>query len=220
MRQQAAVWDREQAESYARWMGVSARLLYAPFARQVVKLLPSGELGSTIVDLGTGPGQLSIELCKLAPQVEVIGVDPSAEMLEVARRNASEAGVANFEARLGNAERLPIDSDAVRVVVSQWSLHEWDDPGKAFSEVLRVLEPRGIVMVKDFNRAWLSPWKRAVLGHFHPVDMFKFGFRDVAYLLSEAGFDQIEGQETGLQFLVQGVKQGGPDRCHLGIRAR
>jgi ubiquinone/menaquinone biosynthesis C-methylase UbiE len=206
MMQQEAVWDREQAESYARWMGVGARLVYAPFARQVVRLLPSVRVGSTIVDLGTGPAQLSIELCKLAPQAEVIGVDPSAEMLEVARRNASEAGVTNFEARLGAAERLPIDSDAIHVVVSQWSLHEWDDPRKAFSEVFRVLEPRGSMMVKDFNRTWLSPWKRAVFGHFHPVDMFKFGFQDVADLLREAGFDQIKGQEKGLQFFVQGVK--------------
>jgi ubiquinone/menaquinone biosynthesis C-methylase UbiE len=206
MRQQEAVWNREQAESYARWMGVGSRLFYAPLARQVVRLLPSGKVGSTIVDLGTGPGQLSIELCKLAPQAKVIGVDPSAEMLEVARRHAREAGVANFEARLGAAERLPMDSDSIHVVVSQWSLHEWDDPRRAFSEVFRVLEPRGSVMLKDFNRTWLSPWKRAVFGHFHPVDMFKFGFREVADQLREAGFDQIEGQEKGLQFFVQGVK--------------
>jgi ubiquinone/menaquinone biosynthesis C-methylase UbiE len=206
MRQQEAVWDSEHAESYGRWMGVGSRLFYAPLARQVVGLLPLAGVGSTMVDLGTGPGQLSIELCKLVPQAKVIGVDTSAEMLEVARRKASEAGITNYEARLGAAERLPLESESIHVVVSQWSLHEWDDPRKAFSEVFRVLEPRGSVMVKDFNRTWLSPWKRSLFGHFHPVDMFKFGFREVADLLSEAGFDQIKGQEKGLQFFVQGVK--------------
>ena len=206
MSQQEAVWDREHAEGYARWMGLGSRLFYAPFARKIVRLSRSVEAESTIVDLGTGPGLLSIELCKLVPQAKVIGVDPSAEMLEVARRNASEAGVTNYEARLGSAERLPIESDAIRVMVSQFSLHEWDDPRKALSEIFRVLEPGGSVMVKDFNRTWLSPWKRSVFGHFHHLDMFKFSFREVADQLSEAGFDQIKGQEKGLQFMVQGVK--------------
>jgi len=55
---------------------------------------------ATIIDLGTGSGILSIELNKLLPQVKIIGIDPSNEMLEIARKNADEAEISNYETRL------------------------------------------------------------------------------------------------------------------------
>jgi ubiquinone/menaquinone biosynthesis C-methylase UbiE len=206
MSEAKAVWGKEHAESYGRWMRVGSRLFYAPLAKKVVALLPSMELGSTIVDLGCGPGLLGVELCKVIPQTKVIGVDPSPEMLEVARRNADRAGVSNYETRLGRAERIPLRSSSVALVVSQSSLHEWDDPREGLSEVFRVLEVGGSLIVKDYNRTWLSAWKRALLGRFHHLHMFKFSFGDVADPLREVGFDEVRGEAGGVQFLVQAVK--------------
>lgn len=206
MSEEKATWGKEHAESYARWMRVGSRLFYAPFARQAARLLPPVEAGSTIVDLGCGPGLLSVELCKVMPQAKVVGVDPSAEMLEVAERNADRAGVSNYETRLGSAERMPMRSSSVGLVVSQSSFHEWDDPQEGLLEVFRVLEAGGSLMLKDFNRTWLSPWKRALLGRFHHLHMFKFSFSEVAALVRGAGFDEVKGQEAGLQFLVQATK--------------
>ena len=139
MSEERAVWGSEQAESYGRWARIGSRLFYAPFARQIKKRVSPEERGTTVVDLGTGPGLLAVELCRLMPQAQVIGVDPSAEMLEVARTNADRAGVSNFETRLGRAERMPMVSGSVGVVASQSSLHEWDDPKEGVSEVLRIL---------------------------------------------------------------------------------
>jgi ubiquinone/menaquinone biosynthesis C-methylase UbiE len=206
MNEADAVWGKNHAESYGRWMRAGSRLFYAPLARQVVRLLPPTEARSTIVDLGCGPGLLSVELCKLIPQVKVIGVDPSAEMLEVASRNVDRAGLSNFETRLGKAERIPMRSDSVSLVVSQSSFHEWENPPEGLSEVFRVLEPGGVVMVKDYNRAWLSPWKRALFERFHHMRMFKFSFRDVADMVGGVEFDEVGGQEGGVQFLVHAVK--------------
>jgi ubiquinone/menaquinone biosynthesis C-methylase UbiE len=206
MSEARALWGKDHAESYARWMRIGSRLFYAPFARQIVRFSTPVVAGSTLVDLGTGPGLLSVELCKLVPQVKVIGVDPSAEMLEIARKNAGEAGVSNYEARLGKAERIPMRASSVGVVVSQSSLHEWDDPQEGFSEVFRVLEAGGSLMLKDYSRTWLSPWKRVLVGPFHHLDMFKFSFHDVVALLKETGFDEVSGHEGGLQFFVQATK--------------
>jgi ubiquinone/menaquinone biosynthesis C-methylase UbiE len=206
MNEANVVWGKEHAESYARWMRVGARFFYAPVAKQVVRLLPPVEAGSTIVDLGCGPGLLSVELCKVMPQARVVGVDPSAEMLEVAERNADRAGVSNYETRLGSAERMPMRSSSVGLVVSQSSFHEWDDRQEGLLEVLRVLEPGGSLVLKDFNRAWLSGWKRALLGRVHHLHMFKFNFSEVADVVRGAGFDDVKGQEGGFQFLVQATK--------------
>jgi len=209
-------WDKERAEQHARWAKMASRLSYAPFARRIVESLAPLESGSTIVDLGTGPGILSIELHKLLPQAKIIGIDLSSDMLETARRNADETGMSNYETRLGRAEEIPVESNSVNLVVTQSSFHEWEDPQKGLSEIFRVLKPSGNLILKDYNRAWLSGWRCSLLkflltmvgeSYEDHVGMFKFTFDEVADLLKEAGFDEIKGKASGLQFLIRALKR-------------
>jgi len=155
-------WDKERAEQHARWAKMASKLTYAPFARKIVASLAPLESGSTIVDLGTGPGILAIELHKLLPQAKIIGVDLSSDMLEIARRNADETGMSNYEVRLGRAEELPIESNSVNLVVTQSSFHEWEDQRKGLSEIFRILRPSGSLILKDYNWDWLSGWRRSL----------------------------------------------------------
>lgn len=216
MTEQQELWDEGKAQNEAKWMKMGSRVVYAPFARKIVKCVGPLERGSSIVDLGTGPGLLSIELNKLLPQVKIVGVDPSSEALEIARKNADEAGMSNYETRLGRAEEIPIESDSVNLVVTQSSLHEWENPPKGLSEIFRALKPGGSLMLKDYNRDWLSPWKRSLFRFFHHLEMFKFTFREVVDLLREAGFDETKGEERGVQFFVQALKR---ETTESGLRA-
>lgn len=209
-------WDKERAEQHARWAKMASRLSYAPFARKIVGSLAPMESEVAIVDLGTGPGILSIELHKLLPQAKIIGIDLSSDMLEIARKNADEAGMSNFETRLGKAEEIPVEPNSVNLVVTQSSFHEWEDQRKGLSEIFRILKPGGSLTLKDYNRDWLSGWRRSlfkfplkVVGESYEdhVEMFKFTFDQVADLLREAGFDEIKGKARGLQFFVQAVKR-------------
>ena len=209
-------WDKGRAEHHARWAKMASRLSYAPLARKIMESVAPLESGSTIVDLGTGPGILSIELHRLLPQAKIIGVDLSSDMLEIARKNADEAGMSNYETRLGRAEELPIESNSVNLVVTQSSFHEWDDPRRGLSEIFRILKPGGSLILKDYNWDWLSGWRRGLLkfllamvgeSYEDHVGMFKFTFDEVADLLKEAGFDEVKGKARGLQFFVQAVKR-------------
>jgi ubiquinone/menaquinone biosynthesis C-methylase UbiE len=209
-------WAKERAEQHARWAKMASKLTYAPFARKIVGSLTPLEGETTIVDLGTGPGILSIELNRLLPQVKIIGVDLSSDMLEIARKNADEAGMSNYETRLGRAEEIPVESNSVNLLVTQSSFHEWDDPRKGLSEIFRILRPGGSLILKDYNWDWLSGWRRSLLkfllkvvgeSYEDHVGMFKFTFDEVADLLKEAGFDEVKGKARGLQFFAQAVKR-------------
>jgi len=163
----------------------------------------------TVVDLGSGPGFLGIEIGKLQPRARIIGVDPSNEMLKIARENATRAGLSNYEARQGAAEEIPLESGCGDLVISQSSFHEWKDPHRGLAEIYRVLGPDGSLVLKDYNRAWLSTWKRKLLGVIHPLHIFEFGFDDVASMVREAGFERIQGQAKGLQYFLVATKPTG-----------
>ncbi len=75
--------------------------------------------GETVLDLGSGAGaDVLISARRVAPGGRAIGLDMTAEMLELARRNAAEAGVDNVEFLRGYLEDIPLPDSSVDVVIS------------------------------------------------------------------------------------------------------
>lgn len=72
------------------------------------------------------------------PDATLVGVDPAERMLDILTER-----VPGVRAQVGYAERLPVDSAAVDVVLSTASFGHWDDKGRALAEVVRVLRPGG-----------------------------------------------------------------------------
>jgi ubiquinone/menaquinone biosynthesis C-methylase UbiE len=103
-----------------------------------------------IVDLGSGPGTLTAALGRLLPATTVIGVEPGAQMLGIARATNTTANVRFVQ---GSAEHLPIADASVDVVVSSLSAHHWDDLSAAVGEIRRVLRPQGRAWIYDVRFA-------------------------------------------------------------------
>jgi ubiquinone/menaquinone biosynthesis C-methylase UbiE len=198
--------DEGRARRYAKQSGLVSRLVYAPFAQKVVAHLSPSQSQPTIVDLGCGPGYLTVELGRLRPQARIVCIDPSSEMLQLARQNVAKAGLANCEASVGNAEQIPLESESADLIVSQSSFHEWADRRKGLLEIRRVLKPGGSLILKDYNLAWLSDWKRRLLGAFHHLGMFKFDADQVVALLKQAGFQDVEVVSKGVQYTLHARK--------------
>src|SRR5215207_1967721 len=75
--------------------------------------------GETVLDLGSGGGiDVLLSARRVGPAGRAIGVDFTDEMLELARRNAAEAGVGNVEFVKGTIEDLPLPDASVDVVIS------------------------------------------------------------------------------------------------------
>lgn len=119
---------------------------YGQVAEEVVSDLRTG----TILDLGTGPGYLPIEIVKRTPSIRVNGIDLSSKLISMARENALKAGVAdrlNFE--IGNAARLRFEDGSYDMVVSTGMLHMLKSPVKVLRECYRVLKSGGETWIYD-----------------------------------------------------------------------
>jgi ubiquinone/menaquinone biosynthesis C-methylase UbiE len=110
---------------------------YRCVAEEVVDHLADG----IILDLGTGPGYLPIEIVKRSSDIHIFGVDLSRKLIQMARANAAKAGFAdrlNFQS--GNAGQLEFDDASFDLVISTGMLHSLKEPVKVLHEIYRVLK--------------------------------------------------------------------------------
>jgi SAM-dependent methyltransferase len=106
--------------------------------------------GETVLDLGSGAGTDSLVAAQMvAPAGRVVGIDMTPEMLEKARRAASELGAENVEFVESEAEKLPFDDATFDVVISNGVIDLVPDKDAVFSELFRVLKAGGRVQLAD-----------------------------------------------------------------------
>ena len=126
------------AAAYAKATRMAVESYYRPVAAKIVAHLKSG----TILDLGTGPGYLPIEIAQKSSAIQITGVDLSRKLIHMARANASTAGLAdrlNFQ--LGNAAALDFEDSSFDMIISTGMLHSIKEPTKVLQEIYRVLKP-------------------------------------------------------------------------------
>ena len=106
--------------------------------------------GETVLDLGSGAGaDVLISARRVGETGRAIGLDMTDEMLELARANAAEAGVANVEFLKGYLEDIPLPDASVDVVISNCVINLAADKHKVLAEAARVLRPGGRFAVSD-----------------------------------------------------------------------
>ena len=151
-----------------------------------------------MLDLGSGAGaDVLISARRVGPTGTAIGLDMTDEMLELAERNAVEAGVPNVEFRKGYIEDIPLPDASVDVVISNCVINLSADKSQVLREAARVLRPGGRFAVSDViadpdmdaaTRSDMQQWTGCIAGALTRAEFEQ--------ALEEAGLADVEIDET------------------------
>jgi ubiquinone/menaquinone biosynthesis C-methylase UbiE len=155
-----AYTERGAARRYdsARELPSETKTLWLETLKEII---PAREVES-VLDLGCGTGRFTAALGEAYGR-PVVGVEPSAAMLEV----AAARGETHVTWKQGGAEDIPLEDEAVGLVFMSQVFHHLNDPRRAFDEVRRVLTPSGYLAVRNGVReqnvelAWLKCFPEA-----------------------------------------------------------
>ncbi|SDT31605.1 methyltransferase domain-containing protein [Jiangella sp. DSM 45060] len=131
--------------------------------------------GLDVLDVGCGPGTITVELAGLVAPGRVVGVDASDEVIE---RAAAQEGAAAVEFRTADAAALPFDDASFDVVHAHQLLQHVADPVAVLRQLARTTRPGGIVAARDSDYAgmfwyprlpglseWLELYRTLALGN-------------------------------------------------------
>ncbi len=154
--------------------------------------------GEIVLDLGSGGGiDVLLSAVRVGPTGFAYGLDMTDEMLELARKNAGEAGATNVEFRKGRIESIPLGDAAVDVVISNCVINLSADKSAVLSEIARVLRPGGRLGISDVVADdSLTPADRAERGSFVGCIAGALSFAEYRAGLEAVGLSDISVTAT------------------------
>jgi len=173
--------------------------------------------GQTVLDLGSGGGiDCFLAAKKVGPTGQVIGLDMTPRMLDLARANAKKQGVKNVDFRYGYIEDIPLPDASVDVIISNCVINLSADKAAVFAEAHRVLRSGGVLNVSDVVTngslpqqlsELLSAWAGCISGALDEEEylglMRSAGFSKIEVLKRDYYSSELITSDEGVQALLE-----------------
>lgn len=199
--------------------------------RAVDRLSPQS--GERFLDIATGTADVALEIARKVPKgaVQVVGMDFSEKMLELAQRKIDSQDSANsIQLESGSAESLPFEDSCFDGTTTAFGVRNFSDVDRSLREMHRVLKPGGRCVILEFAlpqnavlnvlyrfyfKFLLPKVGRLISKHpsaytYLPKTVASFPVRkEFASLMQQAGFMDVSYRELtfGIVILYTGIKQ-------------
>ena len=188
--------------------------------------------GERILDMATGTGDMAITLARTYPESQVLGVDIAPQMLRIAGKKTASRGLDDrVSYQEGDSENLPMPDASFDHATVAFGVRNFEDLHRGLSEMQRVLRPGGRIVVLEFTRPRIFPFKQLfnlyfkyllpLIGKIRSGDnrAYKYLYESVQAFpdyerfnreLVEAGFQhaQYKTLTLGICAIYTAVKQG------------
>jgi len=204
--------------AFEQLMKSRSAAVYADF------LLPHLADGLRVLDVGCGPGSITLGLAAEFPGTQFIGVDPEDEF-EPARHHAAERGIENIDFRVGDIYGLDFPDDHFDACLCHSMLETLDRPLDGLLEIWRVLGPGGVLGVAcvEYGGLILAGPDVEVLRRFYALrerlwlldgHADPYRGRELRGLLERAGYEAVVATSTYMCYgTPEDVRSFGTDRA-------
>lgn len=123
-----------------------------------------------VLDVATGTGDVAIEILRQLNPEKIIGVDIANEMLEIGRRKMKRKGLDDrIELQYGDSENLPFAGNMFDAVTVAFGVRNFENLEQGLTEMRRVLKDEGQLVVLEFSRPTVPPFKQLYNIYFKNV---------------------------------------------------
>lgn len=145
--------------------------LYANTKYAILQRHLAGAKNLSILNAGCGSGELSLQLADAGHRV--LGIDPSPDYIELARRNGQRAGVRHCSFQVCSIEEFPSD-EAFDCVVATDVLEHIADDAAALAKLVKLVKPEGTILLTVPAGPWLFGFHDESLGHYRRYSRRQF----------------------------------------------
>ncbi|HLH32732.1 MAG TPA: class I SAM-dependent methyltransferase [Terriglobia bacterium] len=189
----------------------------------VQRALGLGVDGGMILDVGTRVGLIPLKILWQNENFYAIGMDRSSMMIDRARETAAAWELderAFFQ--VGDARKMRLKTAYFDLVISDSTLHVFDDPVSVLREIGRVLKPRGGLLIRDLRRPNRLQMQRIIETHAgrygsrmrsHVETALRAGFTrgELEALVRESGLERVRVTEDDLHLIIERTGESDPN---------
>ena len=143
-----------------------------------------------VLEVATGPGYVALGFAAVCH--DVVGLDLTPAVLDIAERQRHQRGLSNLRFQLGDADHLPFADGEFDIVVCRFAFHHFTDTSRVLREMTRVCRPNGTIAVEDLVTSE-HPERSAYQNHFEqlrdPSHVYAYPLSRLISLFTTAGLE-------------------------------